>query len=399
MPMTRRGQLRLLYAATLAEFTVMGLFLAAIPLYVTEELDGSKSAAGLSVGAFAISAVLLRPAIGRGIDGKGRRPFLVGALVLLAASSPLFLIARSVPAVIALRLAQGIVGACFYTTAAAVTTDLSGPEQRASSIARFSLFLYAGFAIGPTLAESSISGAGFWLTWTIASGLAILGLAAVALLPETGGTAIAARAEMVEAGTHVRRLIHRAAIGPGLVLAASAVGYSSITAFSPLYARHIGMSSSSTLYVTFSVTIIAVRVASLRALDSRGHTSIALPGLAIGTAGLASLAVFQTPTAAYLGVAGFGFGFALIFPTLMAFTVDRVPDHERGEALGSFTAFMDIGTGVGGYLVGRVADDLGFGWAYGVPAILCFGGLVLLGFIARRGLAPSRQGDPVVVPM
>ena len=82
--------------------------------------------------------------------------------MLLALSSPLFLFAHSVPAVIALRMVQGVVGAAFYTPAAAVTTDLSGPEHRASAIARFSLFLYAGFAVGPTLAESAISSTGFW---------------------------------------------------------------------------------------------------------------------------------------------------------------------------------------------------------------------------------------------
>jgi MFS family permease len=393
MPSTRRGQLRLLYAATLAEFTAMGVFIAAIPLYVTDELGGTKAAAGLAVGSFSISAVLLRPAIGRGIDGRGRRPFLIGALVLLAASSPLFLIAHSVPAIIALRMVQGVVGAAFYTTAAAVTTDLSGPEQRASAIARFSLFLYGGFAIGPTLAESAISGAGFWLVWWIAVALAVAGLVAVVLLPETGGAAMAYRAELVESGQHVRRLIHRAAIAPGVVLAAAGVGYSSVVAFSPLYARHIGLSSSGGLYATFAVTIIGVRVASLRMLDSRGRVPIALSGLALGVVGLGSLALFQSPAAAYPGVAAFGAGFALIFPALMAFTVDRVPDHERGEALGSFTAFMDIGTGTGGYLVGTIADHLGFGWAYGVPALLCAGGLVLLATMTRRASASQAGAE------
>ena len=89
----------------------------------------------------------------------------------------------------------------------------------------------------------------------------------------------------------------------------------------------------------------------------------------------------------FVGVAAFGAGFALIFPALMAFTVDRVPDHERGEALGSFTAFMDAGSGGGAYLIGAIADAAGFGWAYGTPAMLCVAGAGLLLVLAAR----SRQ--------
>jgi MFS family permease len=378
------ASLRLLYAATLAEFTAMGLFLAAIPLYVTQELDGSRATAGLSVGVFAISAVLLRPVIGRGIDHRGRRPFLLGALALLVVTSPMFLFAGAVPVVVALRLAQGAVGAAFYTTAAAVTTDLAGPERRASAIARFSLFLYAGFAIGPVLAEETSSRFGFGATWIAATALGLMGLAAVLALPETGGSAMTRRAELRAEGHRGRRLLHPAALAPGLVLASAGVGYAAVTAFSPLYARHVGMASSGALYVTFSLTIIVVRVAALRSLDQRSRAAVAIPGLALASLGLGVLGVGQSPTAAYLGVATFGAGFALIFPSLMAFTVDRVEEHERGETLGSFTAFMDIGTGTGGYLVGRVADSAGFGWAYGLPGLLCAAGLVLFTVLARR---------------
>jgi MFS family permease len=401
----RPAGLRVLYAATLAEFTAMGLFLAAIPLYVTRELDGSRAQAGLSVGVFALSAVLLRPVIGRGIDNRGRRPFLVGAMALLAVTSPLFALAGSVPAVIALRVAQGAVGAAFYTTAAAVTTDLAGPERRASAIARFSLFLYAGFALGPVIAETSISRIGFGAAWAAATILALTGLAAVWALPETGGTAMARRAELRAGGHRSRRLLHPAALAPGAVLAATGVGYAAVTAFSPLYARQIGLGSSGSLYVTFAVTIIVVRLASLASIDARSRAAVALPGLALATVGLGVMALvpggtLPGPASAFVGVGAFCAGFALIFPALMAFTVDRVEDHERGETLGSFTAFMDIGTGTGGFLVGAIADGAGFGWAYGVPALLCgAGGLLFSALVLRdRSRSPERTGSASPAP-
>jgi len=179
--------------------------------------------------------------------------------------------------------------------------------------------------------------------------------------------------------------LHPAAIGPGLVLMTTAVGYTSITAFSSLYAREIGLSTSGLLYFVFAVSIIAVRLIVIGGMsDRRGHTVVALPGVAVAGVGLAIMALFPHPATAFVGVAAFGAGFALVFPALMAFTVDRVGDHERGETLGSFTAFMDIGSGGGGFMVGFIADRAGFRWAYGVPALLCLFGFILLASIARR---------------
>src|SRR5687768_8248280 len=159
--MSPRAPLRSLYAATFGYFCSIGMYFAAIPLYVTRELDGSKAAVGLAVGAFSVSAVLMRPLVGRGIDTRGRRPFLLGALALLTVGCLGFFLASTLALVVAVRLVQGGAGGAFYTTAAAMATDLAPVEQRASAIAKFSLFLYAGFAIGPYLAEEVIARSGF----------------------------------------------------------------------------------------------------------------------------------------------------------------------------------------------------------------------------------------------
>jgi MFS family permease len=376
--------LRLLYAATLCNFTAFGAYFAAIQLYVEDELASSRASVGLAVGAFSVSALLVRPFVGRGIDARGRRPFLLAALSLLALTSLGFLVAGTVPAVVALRLLQGVAGGTFYTTAAAVATDLAPPERRASAIARFSLFLYAGFALGPVAAEWTIDAVGFAPVWLAAAALGTTGVVCILLLPETGGGAMATRAEL---GPARRRILHPAALGPGLVLLTTGMGYSSITGFSSLYGRSIGVSDPGLLYATFAITIIGVRLVAGRLADSIGRVATALRGLGLAAAGLGVLALVQQPAFAFVGVAAFGAGFALIFPALMAFTVDRVADHERGEALGSFTAFMDAGSGGGAYLIGAIAGAFGFGWAYGTPALLCLAGGVLLILLGMR----SRQ--------
>lgn len=379
--MSTRARFQLLCACTFFHFLAMGVFLSGLPLFVSQELQGSKAAVGIALGAFSITAVFSRPFVGRRMDVIGRAWFLRGAPVLIAASAIGLLFAESLWAVIALRLLQGLAGSSFYTAAATVATDLAPIEQRAASISRFSLFLYAGFAAGPALGEALIGSQGYAWAWWAAVGSSAVAFAIALTVPETRPH------REPSAEPPVRRWVHPAAIGPGLVLLTVAVGYTAISSFMPLYARSIGMGSSGGLYVTFALTILVVRLVSGRLADRFGRAAVALPGLVSGAVGMFLLALIAEPAAAYIGVALFGAGHALIFPALMALTVDRVPDEERGEALGSFTACFDVGASTGGYIVGFVADAAGYSAAWATPGVLCLVGLVALASMVKRDRA------------
>jgi MFS family permease len=367
---------------------MMGAYVSALPLYVSGPLGGSKAAVGIAVGSFFITAVLFRPTIGRYSDRIGRKPVLLGSSALMLATSVAFYAADSVALVTTLRLFHGAAGGAFYTAAATLAADLAPQHRRAEYITLLSLSLYGGFAIGPALGERLATGAGFSWVWGTAAALAAITMAIARLLPETVDRPARSRTDRSE-----RRFffaLHRAALLPGSVLMCAAAGYSSIMSFSPLYARDIGMASSGGLYATFAITILSVRLLSRKSADRRGRVVIAAPGLIAGCLGLSLLAGIQSPVAAFVGVAFFGAGFALIFPALMALTIDRAPDSERGEAQGSFTAFFDIGAGIGSYAVGVLANAFGFGVAYALPAAMCAAGAALLGTrLATRIPAPS----------
>jgi MFS family permease len=70
--------------ADVAYFTSTGVAIYTLPLWVTGPVGSDKSGAGLAFGAFAISALILRPFAGRLSDTKGRRPLLVGGALLSA---------------------------------------------------------------------------------------------------------------------------------------------------------------------------------------------------------------------------------------------------------------------------------------------------------------------------
>jgi MFS family permease len=358
--------LRMLYAATLAYFTVAGLFLAGLQRFVVEGLGAGETAVGVAVGAFAVSAVVLRPLIGRAIDARGRKPFLIASLVVLLVSSLGFLLAASPAQVVGLRLLQGVAGAAFYTAGTSMVIDLAPSHRRAAAISRFSLFLYAGLALGPTLAEETMRRVGFDATWLLAAGLTAGGLVCTLLLPETrpgGGRGARPPGR--------RRLVHPAALAPGLVLFLPSISYTAVIGFATLYATELGMATSGLLYIVFSGTIVVVRLLAGGIADRFGNRRVTWPGLAASVVGLALLGIATGPALAVVGVALHGIGFAVIFPALLSLTVAHVPAGERAEALGAFSAFMDAGMGIGGAVVGFVIAQAGFSTAFLATAAGC----------------------------
>ena len=74
----------LVMVAAFAYFTAIGAQLPTVPRYIEGELGGSGLEVGVGVGAFAVSAALLRPWVGRLGDTKGRRLLAVSGSAIVA---------------------------------------------------------------------------------------------------------------------------------------------------------------------------------------------------------------------------------------------------------------------------------------------------------------------------
>jgi MFS family permease len=68
-----------------------------------------------------------------------------------------------------------------------------------------------------------------------------------------------------------------------------------------------------------------------------------------------------------------GVGFSLMYPALALFVVERVGEDRRGAALGSFTAFFDVGFGLGGPVAGAIAAVAGYPAAFWAAAVFALG--------------------------
>jgi MFS family permease len=367
----------LIMLSTFAYFVSIGSLIPILPRYVEGPLDGGNVAVGVAVGAFAITAVLLRPIAGRVSDERGRRILIVSGGVLVGLTTLGLVAVDSLAPLIVLRVLTGIGEAFFYVGAASTINDLAPDHRRGEALSLFSLSLYAGLAVGPVLGELVLAGTNsFGTVWVVSAASALVSGVACIRVPDT---------RIKDApGVGPRRVIARVALLPGIALATSIWGLSGFNGFVPLYALELGLDGSRVAFLIFSVIVLLLRLVGARIPDRLGHLRTARIALSVSVTGLTVIGLWQTVTGLYVGAAIFALGQALIFPSLMSYVVSRAAPSERGSVVGTFTAFFDLAFGLGAVSLGAVSEALGYRGLFLSAAAVAGAGLVMLVQLDRR---------------
>lgn len=354
--------------ATFAYFLAVGALMPVLPLFVEGPLGGGDTAVGAVVGAFALTAVLIRPWAGRWGDRRGRRILIVSGAMVAAVSMAGLVFVDTVLAATLLRLLTGVGEALFFVGATAAVVDLSPEGRQGEGMSYFSLGIWAAVAVGPILGEVVLSGSRFDLVWMVTAALAILAAVLGLTLPETrSGT-----------GRENGPLFDRNAVRPGLILLASIWGLAGFTAFVPLHALEMGMAGSSSVFLLYGAIMVTIRGLGAKIPDKLGPRRATSAALLASAAGLFVMALLPTTVGLYLGVSVFAVGQALAFPAIMLMAVRRAPAERRGAAVGTVSAALDLAFGLGGLSLGLVAESFGYPAVFAAAGLVAVAGMLLL---------------------
>ena len=158
---------------TFAAFASFYLLLATLPLYI-KNIGGNDSEVGLIIGVFSGASLLLRPFIGRASDMRGKRPFILVGTIILAASSGLYTLIRSVPLLLGLRVIHGTGWASFSTATNALVADIAPRSRRGEAMGYYGMFNNLAMAVGPALGIALVNGLSFDAMFMSAAAIAIV---------------------------------------------------------------------------------------------------------------------------------------------------------------------------------------------------------------------------------
>jgi MFS family permease len=358
-------------AAALAYFIGLGTLAPVLPQYVEDELGGGGFAVGVVVGAFAVSAALFRPWVGRLGDTRGRRLLVVGGSAAFGASVLCYGLAGGFAVLVLLRLVSGIGEAATFVGAATTAQDMAPADRRGQAASLFSIAVYGGLAIGPVLGEWVYDAHGADGAWVAAAAAAFVGTAIGLFIPARVGPV---RAPAPDAP---RRWLHPAGVGPGIILLLGATGYAGFASFVPLYVDEIGVGSAGPAFVEYGVIVLTVRIFGSRLPDVLGTRRGPLLALALQGSGLLLMGLWASAAGLYVSTAVYAVGVSLLYPALFPLVVDGAPDSERSQAVATFTLGFDLSQGLGAPLLGAVVALSSEQGAFIAAGILSFVALVL----------------------
>ncbi|GAB4588217.1 MFS transporter [Nocardia sp. IFM 10818] len=350
-----------------------GLVAPALPQFA-RGFGVGVAAASFIVSAFALMRLLFAPMSGRLMQKLGERPVYLTGLIIVAVSTGACAFAQTYWQLLVLRSLGGIGSTMFTVSSLALVIRMSPPLERGRVSGVYSTSFLIGSILGP-LVGGALAGFGLrapFLIYCVA--LLIASLIVYVALKDSPLVApeSADGAPVMTFRDGLARPAYRAALWANFGNGAAVFGVR--MALVPLVVVEVLKQDAKVAGVALTVFAIgnaAVLFLSGRLSDRLGRKPFLISGTlicAVGTAGLGlapNLVWFLIASA----VAGVGSG--MFSPTLQASVADIVGPRTRGgPVLAGYQMSADLGTFLGPYLIGLLADNVSYGVALGVTGLV-----------------------------
>jgi MFS family permease len=371
------------FVVTLLSLVAVGAVLPVLPHYVRGPLGSGNFAVGLVIGAFAFTALACRPLAGHFADLRGRRPVVVAGSLMAAAAGVLYFVPAGLPGLLLARLVLGAGEGMVFTAGATWVVDLAPPGRRARVIGLYGLAVWSGLSLGPPIGDALLRASSFDAVWTFTAIAPFVGAMVALRIPDPF--------RPVPSGER-RQLVARESLRPGVALSLATVGYAAMASFIVLDLDANGTGHGAAAFTALAVTVVLTRLVGGDLPDRFGPLRCAAGAAAIEVVGLALIALATSLPVALAGAVGMGAAFALIYPSLSLVVVNSVSESRRGAALGTFTAFFDIGMGLGGPLAGLAVSLAGYSAAFWLASACALGTLAVANALRRGWSAAPAVG-------
>lgn len=337
----------------------------------------------LLVTAPSLLVAISAPFVGVASDRFGRRPLLLGGVLLYAISGTLGAVLPSLEGIFASRLVLGIGVALIMTTQSALVGDyfaapmrgrFMGWQMAAMNIGGFAFIALAGWLAGfsPRLP---------FLIYAL--GFAYLPFLWFAL-PEPDRTAIAAQAGPSEGRADWPQFVAIIALMSGVTLTIFYIMPTQI----PFYLVSIGhpepsASAQAMALVTLTGGLSAVSFATVRARLGIGLTPAL--GYLIIAGGFLALHSSDTMASVRIGALLIGLGLGYVMPTFIVSALSVAPEHRRGAVSGAITTALFLGQFLSPLIVQPLVDLYGYHTTFLIAAILLLPMAATIACLLRPG--------------
>lgn len=325
-----------------------------LPVYLVEDIQFSKSDAGIILSAYIFTALVIRPFAGPLIDAYGRKLIYISSLTLFALLFPLYGLSSSYTLLIILRIFHGVSWGILTTSGNTLAMDLLPEKNKGQGMGYYGLAFTMAMAVGPFIA-SYVLGLGDYQLLFLSSGiLAFMGIGMILFVkfPKNDRK----RAFSLE---QFREFLAPKTYLFALLLMLIMFPYGALLNFASLFCINYLDGQSFLFFLSLAIGLTISRIFSGRIFDQKGPFYILLFSFTIITVGFPIFIFINS--AYFLAISSFliGVGYGISFLVLQLLIAGVMPQERRATANSIFLTSLDLGIAGGTVLMGLLSDNLG----------------------------------------
>lgn len=364
-------------------FFAFQMLLPNLPLILAES-GREDTFVGIITGLITLSAVIVRPFTGYAIDNLNRRIVVLIGNVLFAISAIAYIVSGATIWVILASILLGMGWGMMTVILGSLVADRIPSVHQGKGFGAFMAFGFVSMAIAPLTGQWLFNTFGSSVLYISAFGIALFPIALIPFLSFSKPIQ-----HLMEKGgrtSFLHGIYEKTSLFPSMLLLLFTISYGGIISFANLFGTELGMVNAGWFFLLFSVSSILIRPWAGKRFDTKGHSSVIIPGILIGIVSLILLSLSSGKILFLAAAILYGLSFGAIQPSIMAWTVGRASPERRGAANSTFLVGMDGGLTLGSILLGVLSQQVGYASMYMYSSIALVAMLILYGnsLFARR---------------
>ena len=352
-------------------YLVYYLLMVIIAVVVHTNLHASLAQAGLASGIYVIGTLLARLFIGQQLDIIGRKQSLRYGAILYLISTLAYLVIPNIGVMFVVRLVNGFAYGMASTATNAIVTDYIPEDKKGLGINFYGLSTSLAAAIGPFVGMILLNLTNFRFIVEVSSALILLTTIATLILPVRNLVLTPERKADLRHMTF-DNLIERNTIFIASIGFMMGFSYSSVLSFLSSYAKTIHLVGiSSFFFVVYALVITITRPMAGRIFDVKGEDYVMYPSYISLAIGLVILGLTHSGFTLLVAGAFIGLGYGTFMSNGQAVALKMAPNALRvGVSLSTYFIGLDLGIGVGPFVLGDIEKLMNFRELYLLAAII-----------------------------
>lgn len=352
-------------------YLVYYLLMVIIAVVVHTNLHASLAQAGLASGIYVIGTLLARLFIGQQLDIIGRKQSLRYGAILYLVSTLAYLVIPNIGVMFVVRLVNGFAYGMASTATNAIVTDYIPEDKKGLGINFYGLSTSLAAAIGPFVGMILLNLTNFRFIVEVSSALILLTTIATLILPVRNLVLTPERKADLRHMTF-DNLIERNTIFIASIGFLMGFSYSSVLSFLSSYAKTIHLVEiSSFFFVVYALVITITRPMAGRIFDVKGEDYVMYPSYISLAIGLVILGLTHSGVTLLVAGAFIGLGYGTFMSNGQAVALKMAPNALRvGVSLSTYFIGLDLGIGVGPFVLGDIAKLISFRELYLLAAVI-----------------------------